>query len=618
MTRQGAQAARLSIIPLPPPPYVPGPIALTGTAAASSKSPTAALTVSSSGGPGVPALLATVTNGVPAADMWGYGSFSLAITNQGTLDNWRTTYGFTGMKGTLSGSFFLPSNATLESAPQYFYFPGSDVTAVADPLHATTNSKFDWFQAYMGYGAPSVNGGTYGTVVNPPVGGPLGPKRYKETLYPNYRWWLGWNLRYNNNVEYPPMGDWWNDTIWTGLARIFSNFAAGLKFMGADGFLFDCETSEIFNVLDHIPFSKPTIFITSTNRPAASSTNIKAGCVIVESDTGNYLRSNGTTWVATTLAAAQAQVQARGYQIGQAIFAAYPNCSIVVYEWRVAGGPYDSVNHDSSYPRPQTQQDSFMFGIMQAMQEANSSGYFWEWDAEYYRSTFNLVTNTQRGLPGAMALLSSRLPATVRDYMMSKFAIIPTSFAGTDGSADLSPVVPEPTYSNELAFLRQYSMDGWRSEYLLHMVNGNPGPVTFGSPAQSLYLDNRTNPPGGHGPGMIAAMSTVTQDTTSIVVGAIGQSRAGSTVTLTFTAAHATHGIRRAHWTLYAANGTSIAGQGESVMNWNPNGGTQATNFNAAFQDCTATVANGTAGLYVNVDVYSVIGQRTSRQVHLT
>lgn len=105
----------------------------------------------------------------------------------------------------------------------------------------------------------------------------------------------------------------------------------------------------------------------------------------------------------------------------------------------------------------------------------------------------------------------------------------------------------------------------------------------------------------------------------TIDIGTISQSRTGNTVTLTFTAAH-DYGISNVHWKLYATNGVTILGQGEAALAWSlintvpyPS---VITNANS-YMTCTCTIPNGTAGLYVILDFYTIIGQRTSRRWQL-
>src|SRR5207245_1389832 len=110
-------------------------------------------------------------------------------------------------------------------------------------------------------------------------------------------------------------------------------------------------------------------------------------------------------------------------------------------------------------------------------------------------------------------------------------------------------------------------------------------------------------------------------DSSAFTIGVINQSRSGSTVTLTCTAQHVM-GILNCHWRLYT-NATTVASEGEGRVNWNWAGHDRQTgwdepNLDFTYWDCTYTILNATAGLYVILDFYSTKGQRTSRRVQLT
>jgi hypothetical protein len=529
-----------------------------------------------------PAIPANVTNGTPASKMFGWASWDEVYQQFSKYSTEKANLGFTGVKTTMGGGSYL----SVVTSGQHFYWTGTP-SNVVNPLGQTTDGKYNWHQGFAGYGVPTVNGQPYGT-----SGLNLGPFRFKSQIDSTYKVYIGRYARTAQNAK-PPMGDWWNDATWVNWTDSWSNDAAGCRWLGGDGLSFDCESAEQWE----------PISCTSTTRP----TSINAGQTIYETNTTNYYRWNGTAWVATTLAAIHAQVEARGFQVGQGIFTAFPACTIIVYEWRIAGGPYDSRYHDAIYPRTTTVQDQFFWGIMRAMQVANGTGQFIEWDAEYYKYHSPFETDTKRGMQGSMAIASQRLPAAVRNYILPRFGIVLASWAGTDGAPGYA-ATPEPLFSQVQALHRQWSMLGMRSEYRLN--------DTSGSPPQSIYTDTRTNPPGGHQPGMLAATSTTSQDSSVITVNNITQSRTGDSVTFTFTASH-NYGIHHVHWTYYASNGISILSQGEATMTWNAGGGTRTTDFNNAYAGCSITISNASAGLYVILDIYSIIGQRTSRRVQL-
>ncbi len=174
-------------------------------------------------------------------------------------------------------------------------------------------------------------------------------------------------------------------------------------------------------------------------------------------------------------------------------------------------------------------------------------------------------------------------------------------------------------------------MHGQRSVYHLGAVQLGNGPDDWPTlqtdHTVSSYTYTGTNPPGGHQAGLLAAASTTPQDVmnggganSTTTIGAIGQSRAGTTVTLTGTAANDLYGIYHVHWTLYASDAVTVNGQGEAVMVYVPNGATTTPPVGGwpnALVNCTITIPNATAGLYVILDYYTTIGQRTSRRVQL-
>ena len=123
--------------------------------------------------------------------------------------------------------------------------------------------------------------------------------------------------------------------------------------------------------------------------------------------------------------------------------------------------------------------------------------------------------------------------------------------------------------------------------------------------------------PAGRIAGMVAAANPASQDSSPIEVSGITQSRSGNTVTLTFNANHP-HGIHHVHWKLYAFNGTSILDQGMARMVFNGQTGSSLGFASpTARQDCTCVIPNATAGLYVILDFWTAIQQRTSRRVQI-
>ncbi len=565
-------------------------------------------------GGAIPAIPATILGATPANKLMGWTSWTALLTSFDAYDYWKAQFGFNGFSGKETVWNLSP---TLENMTAIqFWHTGTDVTAVVDPLliPASYIRTFAYHHAFIGNQAPPISGGTWGLKHNAPG---FGIGDYKR-VHPDFYFFLSFYFRETNGpAGWPYMGDWYDDARWAGYARTMSNLAAGAKHVGATGLSFDAESPEFW------AFIQPEC--TSTTRPTVSPRGLgplKVGAIIHETDTDRYYRWTGSTWELHTLPELYAKVEARGFQFGQAIFNQFPDCQIIIYSWTIPGGIYVSKFVPANYPGLDGWDTNFYNGIMRAMQVANgANSYFWEWDANFYNSSHILPeANIQRTMQNIMALRSQRLPPAVRDFIMRRFAVmLPTWATGSPASNNYNYFMGESDYSNNQQLYRKWSGNGWRSEYCLGGSGDKLlGPSTAqGSPLQNVFTDTRTNPPGGHLPGLQAALSATPQDSTPITVGGIGQSRAFNTVTLTFTAAHSVMGIRNVHWTLYAANGVTVTAQGEAVMVFNENGGTTSTNFNNAFMACTITIPNATAGLYVILDVYTVVNQRTSRRVQL-
>jgi hypothetical protein len=191
---------------------------------------------------------------------------------------------------------------------------------------------------------------------------------------------------------------------------------------------------------------------------------------------------------------------------------------------------------------------------------------------------------------------------------MAHVGISPFSWAGWDNQGT-DTQVGEPAYSNQQASYRLWGRNGKRGEY---NYDGTAGAnAQFGTYAGH----NNYTFPVGRLAGLQAAASTAAHPDTNLpIVSTITQQRSGTTVSLTFTAQHV-YGVRNAHWTQYASNGTTILAQGECIMTYNFNGGARNTNIDNGYEDCFIQIPNATAGLYCIVDIYSILGQHTSRRV---
>ncbi len=576
-------------------------------------------------GTGIPTLLPNIAGTQPA-------NCNLSWTTNITMDygasdlaKFRDELGFCGYANHFDYVRAIPFSATPQTADSSrfdFWWSGTP-SNVVDPLGQTTNGAYNYHQAHAGYGVPVVNGGTYGTKIGGT--GDIGAMQFKKLHDPTFRVWFGYYFRDWPNLlaHLPPLGDYYNDTIWANIATYFSNQAAGIKWLGGDGIALDAEAPESFE-----PWPE-TALPPTLNAPLGFQYQV--GAIVHRTTDNTYWRATAAgppaVWVQTTLAAVCQKAYTRGYQIGQAIWGAFSACSVLTYSWQMPGGVRVSSDNTSPDNYPATGAagggilTNIYWGMMQAMAEAaNPNSYWWNWDAEYYKKSYLgplWASHTQRGQPGQLAYFSQNVPDVTRNHMMSRFGDIMAIEAVADGA---DPETPEPEYSQRLEQFRQRSMFGWRSTYDSRVAALGPNGIpmgTTGSPAQSRAYDNRTNPPGGHSPGLLAAYTNTTSiDSQPFVISAIAQSRAFNTVTLTFTAGQPFAGVRNVHWTLFAANGTTVTAQGEAVMIYNSNG-TAAGGFNNAFQSCTCTIANASPGLYVTLDFYSCLAQRTSRRVAL-
>jgi hypothetical protein len=432
------------------------------------------------------------------------------------------------------------------------------------------NSNYDWQQAYEGFGVPTINGQAYGTPVN------LGLKK-AFAADPTLENYLVWGLAAD-------MSTLFDDPTWTALNAKWATRAAGAAFLNCKGLYFDTEN--------------PTWDPTAQAPPAGK-----------------------------TEAQVRTQLELRGYQMGIQIYTNFLDCNILIYHPVPGRTFYDTniYNPPNGVSNLTLREMCYVYGLMRAGAQLNNTGRFAYLDHHLgYRvdtggTGASMQTAIKWSTQGMLAEFSQTLPDASRDHWMSLIDYRLYTWSSCDPTpfyfdSELSVA----DYNSQLELARQWSMGGRRHEFSpagqpgdAENVTRNPGGQHSKWFGQSPYTF-----PTGRQAGMLAATSTTPQDNSSIVVGTIAQSRAFNTVTLTFTAQHP-FGIAHVHWTLFAANGTTIAGQGESKMVMNLNGGTRTAGIPNQYMDCTAVVANGTAGLYVTLDVYSTVGQRTSRRVAL-
>lgn len=380
----------------------------------------------------------------------------------------------------------------------------------------------------------------------------------------------------NGNFMLP---DVWDDAAWTAYLSHASdgvgvvNLYAAARWMGFDGIAWDMEP-------------------TSTNNGT------------VQSWLWNY---TGNTH---TQAQTRAQVKLRGAQYSTAVFGAsgFPGADILFYADNSSspsdanslfGGGADSGPSADTDPR---EINDFLDGLS----TVTGYGQITFVDPIFYKPNYlggssNFAGYAQFGQGHTMARVSQNYQRP--DLLLPKFNVSPFEWfdIGTGGS---EPEVGATDANVMAQAANRYGSNGMWALYQQHLwgAGGMDNPAQY-SVKWPTALSNGS------------AVSTV--DSTAITVGTVSQSRSGSTVTMTFTAAHP-YQIRYVQWKLYAANGTTVTNSGVATMIYQANGGTAAAGFANAYVDCTAVVPNATAALYVTLDIYTCKGQRTSRRVQVS
>ena len=425
-------------------------------------------------------------------------------------------------------------------------------------------------------------------------------------------------------------GDPWDDAAWSAWATFMAGRAACLKFFGGTGFFTDTERPGKGNGTTQ--FSQGVCW--DVNAQPTSP-----GHIVNPADTGHTFSQMCT------------QMEARGYQVGQQIYAAFPDISIGYYDTIPTGswvnmnvypqtdgttttpqvlpdpgtgyrGGYDGCTQNAYNPKMQ-----LLLGMLRAGMEANTKGTFTFVDHRlgYYlgaAATGNSSVDYQTAWKWSnhyiLAHFSQELSQPMRDFWMSKLHNTFNTWGNAESVSTFSQQneVSEAGYNTQLTYARK-----WATSTRMFNFQNWPRPDGITPAGTGLWSGQC---PYTYPTTRIPAMQTLASqtqnvDSTPITVGTIGQARSGTTVTLTFSCSHVI-GIHHVHWTLYASDGNTIAGQGEAVMTVNLNGATTTTpiaSFNPSM-DCTVTVPNAIAGLYVILDVYSIKDQRTSRLVQVT
>jgi hypothetical protein len=439
----------------------------------------------------------------------------------------------------------------------------------------------------------------------------------------------------------PALGNLWDDTFQNArTANLGTGLAGAVKRAGGTGIMWDVEH-------DHYLWYEENFLPSGTTPKGSTLVPIPIGALIHRTTDDTYWRStalSGATYVQETQASCIAKLDQRGYEMGTAIWTAFPACVLGIYSWKIAGSITDPQHglalgqyHPWIDPADGSTNgiDFYMGGVMRAMKDLNAPGKIQLMDSEYYHQTETNATNISHdnaekyGLQGMLSTLSQRLTDSVRDYMMPNFGLTAFQWASTDSTnyyrTNQVSLNQEPSYTDGAKRHRRWGMFGRRFEYTSFMTNSNGSPRGTNGTDQLIYIGlNAYSGPPGRTTGMVAATDPTTQDSTAILVQNLTQSRSGSTVTVTLDARHP-YGIHYVKYTLYAANGTSVLRTGCAVMVWDISacgssyptldfGGTNPTDV----MHCTCTIPGATAGLYIILDIATPVAQHTYRRLRLT
>jgi hypothetical protein len=352
-----------------------------------------------------------------------------------------------------------------------------------------------------------------------------------------------------------------------------------------------------------------------------------------------------------------ARIESWGYETGRAIFAAMPDCIMLIYNWAPPGGfafeevyrPDPTVDQrgyhadDDDHPTTLWYQSEasgpkhlWWLGYAKAMADhGGEDARMVNLNAFYYkpvRSAGAVQTAAYKyETLGAIAQLSKATWTDgdafrirgLSDAQWSKVCDrIDFTFFSWAGDDLLEKPgytqTREPDYTNQILAMRQFGMGTRRGEYI---YEGSPDNYTMidattrdesHSPANNWYVANPSNPPGGHLPGMIKAASRKPADTTPPTIDVDAPVRQpDGTYTVSGSAFHR-DGIRCVRGYVHPHRRARMGAR----LTWNRRGGTPQTNFNSATQDFSLTVP-ASPGQYLMLTAVSIHDQEHSIRMRL-
>jgi hypothetical protein len=352
-----------------------------------------------------------------------------------------------------------------------------------------------------------------------------------------------------------------------------------------------------------------------------------------------------------------ARIESWGYHTGQAVFAAMPNCIILIYNWIPPGGfAYEEVYRpdptvdarryhadDSSHPTTLWYQSEaigpkhlWWLGYAKAMADfGGKSARIVNLNAFYYKPVRSAgavqAAAYKYETQGAIAQFSKERwtdrtnfsIAGLSDDQWNKICDrVDFTFFSWAGDDLLDKAgytnTREPDYTNQIMAMRQFGMGTRRGEYI---YEGSPDNYTMINAttrdekhrqSNNWYVVDTSNPPGGHLPGMKRAASREPVDRTPPTVTAdTPKQNVDGTFTVTGSAFHP-DGIRCVRGYVHPDRANRVAGR----LEWNRRSGTPQTNLNSATQEYTITVP-ATPRQYLMITAVSIHDQEHSIRIRL-
>lgn len=500
------------------------------------------------GGGTAPPAPSDVTTAVPASTWIAWGAAGHRYISAGPYAAWLANLGFAGFAGNMGEGGLKTtgsSNTQLSSA----------TTAAA------LGTAYNQQKCYEGLAQPTdpmTNGGS-----------PGGMFKYKHDSAPSMKCYLKIGVPTSSTL-----GSFSNSSFRAEVATLTGQMAAECLFLNGNGIAFDHESG---------------------------------------------------AWQEAGISTAQNRINLEqyGYQVGVALWTAFPAADLLLYYWIAEGswhalGSYQGSPGTPPYaPVPielELCRTFFYYGLMRGHMDANATGKMRFFDHWFYRgvqfSGATIQTALKWNTQGRLAVVSRGVSAATWSHIAPYLFISPFSWAGTDaGTYYPTNQEPQPTYTDNLEQYRQWGMGGYRAEFNLG-GDGTPGIAgsSFGGEGLWAGHDNYSFP-SGRAAGMLSSVSTNASYSTTAPTLSASASGAGSTRTLSGTAAHA-YGIHYVEAYLYPS-GTRVNAQ----MTFNLGGGTPTTGIANCFMDWTLSLTGVATGNYAIVTAHSTLGQQHSTVV---